>query len=357
MEFGGNVRHFLGLTIAVFAALFLFYLYRDDQQNLNTSSSLKIYATNSFIGSWGPGPELKDLFEKQTGLKVSFLEMGETSQTLQKLASDGVNSVGDLVLSLDQFDLIRQADKIKWVEFVGERDFELPTAISEWKNQSAFTAYNYAPIAFIARKDFHGELRSLSDILKPEYKGKISLQDPRTSSPGLQLLYWIMRTHSESEAIDFIRQLKLQAHSFSNSWSASYGLFKEKQSDMVLSYVTSPIYHLIEEKDGNYRSFEFSEGHPVQVEFAGIPESCKNCEAAKKFVNFLLTPAAQKIIMNKNYMLPVYRPAQDGTAFDTIKVFRNLMASGNSKSQKIPTKTELQNWLNLWGEISRSESQ
>ena len=74
-------------------------------------------------------------------------------------------------------------------------------------------------------------------------------------------------------------------------------------------------------------------------------------------MNFLLTPAAQKIIMNKNYMLPVYRPAQDGTAFDTIKVFRNLMASGNSKAQKIPTKAELQNWLNLWGEISRSESQ
>jgi ABC-type thiamine transport system substrate-binding protein len=65
------------------------------------------------------------------------------------------------------------------IEFTGEKDYELPTAISEWKNQSAFTAYNYAPIAFIARKDFHGDLRSLNDILKPEFKGKISLQaDP-----------------------------------------------------------------------------------------------------------------------------------------------------------------------------------
>ncbi len=351
------MRHFLGLTIAIFASLFLFYLYRDDQQNLNTSSSLKIYATNSFIGSWGPGPELKDLFEKQTGLKVSYLEIGETSQTLQKLASDGVNSVGDLILSLDQFDIIRQSDKIKWVEYAGEKDYELPAAISDWKSQSAFTAYNYAPIAFIARKDFNGDLRSLNDILKPELKGKISLQDPRTSSPGLQLLYWIMRTRSENEAIEFIRQLKTQAHSFSNGWSASYGLFKEKQSDMVLSYATSPIYHLLEEKDANFQSFEFIEGHPLQVEFAGIPESCKNCEAAKKFVNFLLTPAAQKILMNKNYMLPVYRPTQDGTAFDTIKVFRNLTPNASHKTQKIPTKAELQNWLNLWGEISRSESQ
>lgn len=343
------MKHFLGLTAAIFSALFLFYLYRDDQQNINTSSSLKIYATNSFLGSWGPGPELKDLFEKQTGLKVSFLEMSDTSQTLQKLANDGVNSVGDLILSLDQFDIIRQADKIKWVDFNGEKDYELPPQISEWKTQSAFTAYNYAPMAFVARKDLAVDLRSLNDILKPELKGKISLQDPRTSSPGLQLLYWIMRTRPENEAIEFIKKLKSQAHSFSNSWSASYGLFKEKQSELVLSYVTSPIYHLLEEKDGNYKSFEFSDGHPVQIEFAGIPETCKNCEAAKKFVNFLLTPVAQKILMNKNYMLPVYRPAQDGTAFDTIKIVRKI--------NKIPTKNELQNWINLWTEISRSESQ
>lgn len=351
------MRHFLALVIAVFGGLSLFYLYREDQQNLASSSSLKVFASSSFIGSWGPGPELKEQFEKQTGLKVSFIEMGETSIAMQKLANDGANSVADLFLSLDQFDLIRFADQVKWLSYKPDVEFELPPPINGWKNDEFFTAYNYSPIAFVSRSDLKTSVNKLDDLLKPELKGKISLQDPRTSSPGLQLLFWIMRTKSEESAVEFLHALKSQAHSFSNSWSASYGLFKEKQSDLVLSYATSPIYHLIEEKDSNFKSYEFSDGHPIQVEFAAIPETCRNCEAAKKFITFLLSAQAQKVIMNKNYMLPVNRSVQEGTAFDTIKLPRNLKAHQASANPIKATKSELQSWLNLWSEISRSESQ
>ena len=159
-----------------------------------------------------------------------------------------------------------------------------------------------------------------------------------------------MQTKSEEEAVQFFKKMNQQAHSYSAGWSAAYGLFTNKQADLVLSYATSPIYHLVEEKNSNFKSYEFQEGHPVQIEFAGVPETCQNCEAAIKFVQFMQTTEAQKIIMAKNYMLPIYKPAQEATAFDTIKIYKLL-------SKPLPSKEELQRWLNLWAELRKTEGQ
>ena len=44
-------------------------------------------------------------------------------------------------------------------------------------------------------------------------------------------------------------------------WSEAYGLFLEGEADMVLSYTTSPAYHLIAEEDAGYTAAAFDEGH------------------------------------------------------------------------------------------------
>ena len=38
---------------------------------------------------------------------------------------------------------------------------------------------------------------------------------------------------------------------------------------MVLSYSTSPAYHMIAEGKENYKAVQFEEGHYVQIEVAG----------------------------------------------------------------------------------------
>ncbi len=342
------MKHFLFLVASVFSGLIIVFLYRDDSTASKEGSVLKIYASDSFLAKWGPGPKLKEIFEKQTGQKITFIEMTDPSLTFQKMNFDGASAIGDVVTSLDQYDLIRSKDKVKWKKLSSEIDSRVIADVPNANIFENFVAYNWAPIAFVSRTDLNANVQSLDDLLKPELKNKIALEDPRTSSPGLQFLVWVMQTKTEAEAIQFFKKMNQQAHSYSAGWSAAYGLFTNKQADIVLSYVTSPIYHLIEEKNSNYKSLEFSDGHPAQIEFAGVPESCQNCEAAIKFVQFMQTPEAQKIIMSKNYMLPMYKPAQDATAFDTIKIYKLL-------SKPMPTKEELQRWLNIWSEIRKSE--
>jgi len=42
---------------------------------------------------------------------------------------------------------------------------------------------------------------------------------------------------------------------------------------MVLSYTTSPAYHIIAEQDRRFAAARFSEGHYQQIEVAGLVKS------------------------------------------------------------------------------------
>jgi thiamine transport system substrate-binding protein len=94
---------------------------------------------------------------------------------------------------------------------------------------------------------------------------------------------------------------------------------------------------------------KFKEPHPLQFEFAGIPEFCKNCDLAEQFVNLMLSKEGQKIIMEKNYMFPVMRGVREKTPFDIgsdVPIIQDF---------KIPTLAEIEGWLKKWSEIRRSE--
>ncbi|MEM7645770.1 MAG: thiamine ABC transporter substrate-binding protein, partial [Pseudomonadota bacterium] len=161
--------------------------------------------------------------------------------------------------------------------------------------------------------------QSLDDLLDPIYRGKLILQDPRMSSPGLQFLFWVLASKGEEEGFRYLRKLKDSIQLMTPSWSSSYSLFKMQDSSLVFSYFSSPNYHRLEENDPSYMAAPFKHPHPVQVEYLGIPEGCGNCENAKTFAAFLMESYSQKILMTKNYMFPVYDDGFESEAFQLPK--------------------------------------
>lgn len=342
------MKHFIAFVVLVFGALAAFYYNHGDQVKNIEDKKIHVYASSSFIAKWGPGPQLKELFEKQNIFKVEFVEISDMAMAIQKINFENDASVADVVLGIDQFDVTRVANKIKWRDIERNSDVKFVESLGPAAAEKTFVPYDWAPMTFVARKSLKTSVSSLKDLLAPELKNKIALQDPRTSSPGLQFLAWVFENKSGDEAIKYLKAMSKQAHSFSPSWSASYGLFKNNQSDLVFSYVTSPVYHLVEDKDDSFLSIETTEPLAVQVEFAGIPQTCKNCEAAEMFVNFMLSPEAQKIIMQKNYMLPVIAHVKEATAFDALKVYKTLPI-------KFYEQSKLDKWINTWAEIRKNE--
>ncbi len=343
------MKQFVIFIGSIFLILTAIYLNTDQTKAAPSSSTIKVYASSSFISKWGPGQTLAELFEKQNGVKVDFIESSDVAMTLQKISFEGKNAIGDVVVGLDQFDISRTAKKIKWVDLKSEKLSDYAVEIKAVSSEKRFLPYDWAPMAFVRRDSSVLSIDSLDDLLKPDLKSKIALQDPRTSSPGLQFLVWIFETKGLLEGKEFLKKINSQVHSYSAGWSTAYGLFKTKQAELVFSYMTSPVYHLVEEKDSAYASLEFKEPHPLQVEFAGVPETCRRCELAVKFVQFLQTPEAQKIIMNKNYMLPITPITKESTPFDAVKIYK-------TKAFKIYDKNQLDDWIQIWSEIRKNES-
>lgn len=91
-------------------------------------------------------------------------------------------------------------------------------------------------------------------------------------------------------------------------WSESYGLFLEGEADMVLSYTTSPAYHLIAEDDASKIATPFSEGHYMQIEVAGKIATTDQPELADQFLQFMVTDAFQSVIPTTNWMYPAVTP-------------------------------------------------
>ena len=73
---------------------------------------------------------------------------------------------------------------------------------------------------------------------------------------------------------------------------------------MVLSYTTSPAYHLIAEQDARFAAARFSEGHYQQIEVAGLVRGSRQKQLARDFLEFMLSDDFQSIIPTTNWMYP-----------------------------------------------------
>lgn len=317
------MKHFLGFLAFVFAGLSLaLFLRSSDHPGREDRPVVRVFAPKSFVTT-GPGRWLKQIFEKDNNCRVEFIDGADSATLFQRLKSE--SRIGaDLVIGLDQFDLDFAAAEFEWRRpEISTQDFD--EVVRPALLRPEFIPYDWSVLAFVLRPSQVDPLpRRLEDLLSPHWKGQISIPDPRTSSVGLQFFNWLVQTRGETGGFAYLRALDKQMKNFPMSWAMAWGLFMKGQVKAVFSYSTSPVFNLLEEKDMDVVAVEFEEGHPIQVEYAAIPSVCKNCGLAEKFLQLMLSPEGQKIIMEKNYMFPVLRDVKEGTAFANVPPLRTL---------------------------------
>lgn len=264
--------------------------------------TLTVYTYDSFASEWGPGPAIKTAFEKECDCELNFVALEDGVSLLNRLRMEGKNSKADVILGLDNNLLKAAADTGLFAPHqINTAGLTLPGG---W-NDATFLPYDYGYFAFVYNKDtLKNPPTSLDELINTDRPLKVIYQDPRTSTPGLGLLLWMQKVYGD-KASDAWQKLAHKTVTVTKGWSEAYGLFLKGEADLVLSYTTSPAYHIIEEKKTHYAAASFKEGHYMQVEVAGQLASSKQPELAKRFMHFILTPAFQSVIPTTNWMYPV----------------------------------------------------
>ncbi|EOK5763299.1 thiamine ABC transporter substrate binding subunit [Vibrio vulnificus] len=269
---------------------------------LAADKTLTIYTYDSFASDWGPGPTVEKAFEAQCGCDVNFVALDDGVSILNRLRLEGSNTKADIVLGLDN-NLMAEAKATGLLapHQVNTQALSLPNG---WADDT-FIPYDYGYFAFVYNKDkLANPPKSLKELVESRDDLKVIYQDPRTSTPGQGLMLWMKSVYGD-DVTGAWQQLAKKTVTVTKGWSEAYSMFLKGESDMVLSYTTSPAYHLIAENDAQFAAADFSEGHYMQVEVAAKVKSSSNQALADQFMRFILSDEFQGAMPTGNWMYPV----------------------------------------------------
>jgi thiamine transport system substrate-binding protein len=270
------------------------------------------------------GPSIRILTYSSLGSKGGFLEsVKEEFKTVSQCSIEIETTLGaaqvlsyldepkqrdriDLVMGVDQLLFERAKSAFYLADPPATHPKEMVLPVLKEHAQPGFIPVDYGALSFIYRKaDLKGKTlpTNLSDLLKPEFKHKWIVQDPRASSPGM--LFFLF---ADSTLVR-IKDMKKQWATLAPSWDASYKMFLAHDSSMVWSYLTSLAYHASKGELDQYGYLDFKEGLPLQIEGMAVLNRVGNPYTAnpclEKWVQFILKPETQSKLVAKQFMMPV----------------------------------------------------
>ncbi|MBS1961283.1 MAG: extracellular solute-binding protein [Bdellovibrionales bacterium] len=351
-------RGFLALGIAVGLAV---------APSRASGGDLVVYTYDTLSAKDGLGSLVAAAFKKKTGTAVKFVSVGDSGQLLSRVQLDGERkkATAHLVLGMDQnlFPRLREflepLDPVKDVPFMKYVDREYWLA-------DGFIPFDYGILAFIAdtkklsADDFP---KKWKDLTKGRFKKSLLLEDPRTSSPGLGFVWGSMHAAAEAEGeafppvsttednpatpkktrdrfTEFWSDLKSQWVTLAPGWGAAYGMFTKGEAPLVWSYVTSEAYHRMKGAEGDrerYRAVVFEDGHPVQVEGAGLLKNAPGGAAMRKraieFLELLVSEEIQRQVPETQWMMPTRLGSKVPAAFQALPTVKRRFPLSATKEK------------------------
>ncbi len=257
-------------------------------------------------------------FEKQNNVKINFLLSGDVGSALNRAVLTKESPLADVFYGVDNTFLSRALQEGIFEPYNSPVLSDIPDQFKLDPNNQALpvdfgdVCINYDK-AYFEQKGL-AVPQSLTDLVKPEYKGLLVVENPATSSPGLAFLLASIADFGPENYLDFWKALRANEVVVANDWSTAYytnfsGSSGKGEQPLVVSYGSSPIAELI------FASQPLDEPPTAsivskntcfrQIEFVGILKGTPNRELAEKWVDFMLGVPFQEDIPMQMFVYPV----------------------------------------------------
>lgn len=268
-----------------------------------------VYAYDSFASQWGPGPHAVEEFEQKTGIPVRLISAGDAGQVLQRAVLEKDQPRADVIIGIDNNSLTRALDEGILQPYRSQEIDAVPQSL-HLDDQYRLLPFDHGYFSIIYDTSVIDDPpRSLEDLTDERFADSLILMDPRTSSPGLGFLFWTIAVYGD-EYLSYWERLKGSILTVTDGWDTGYGLFIQGEAPLVLSYTTSPPYHVEYEGTARYQAAMFEEGHYAQIEGIGLLAGASNTEEGKLFIDYILSRSFQEVIPLTNWMYPVREDAE-----------------------------------------------
>ena len=278
----------------------------DDQPE--SSTDVVLVTHDSFVL---PKPLIAQ-FERQSGYHLVVHAAGDGGTLTNKLVLTQGNPTGDVAFGVDNTFASRALD----ADVFARSDVQLPAGARQYVvpgddgrlapidngnvcvniDTGWFTDHDVAPP------------RSLDDLVKPAYDGLTAVPGATTSSTGLAFLLATIGKYGDGWS-SWWEKLVDNGATITDGWTQAYETdFTQGgghgHDPIVVSYDSSPAFTVPKGGDTSTTKALLDTCFR-QVEYAGVLTGAANPDGAKAFVQFLLSPAAQKALPDAMYVFPV----------------------------------------------------
>jgi thiamine transport system substrate-binding protein len=316
-----------------------------------TPQTLIVMTHDSFSAS----QSVIDDFEKANNARLQFIESGDAGTALNKAILAKNNPFADVFYGVDNTFLSRALSEGIFIPYDSPLLSQIPSQYKLDPQNRALpvdwgdVCVDY-DIAYFTQHNLQPP-QTLADLVKPEYKDLMVVENPATSSPGLSFLLATIGNFGTQNYLGFWNGLVSNNVLVVNDWNtAFYTDFTVSGGDrpIVVSYNSDPAFEVISSTTPETApriGVIASDGSCFQqIEFVGILNGTKNLALAEKWVDFMLSPTFQEDMPTQMYVFPVNPNASLGSTFEKYLVIPKNPAYVSPADIAANRET----WINTW---------
>jgi len=260
-------------------------------------------------------------FEQENNVKMAFLKSGDTGTALNKAILSAGDPLADVFYGVDNTFLSRALDEGIFETYqsplldVIPDEYELDSSYQALPVDFGDVCLNY-DIAYLTERNL-APPANLEDLLKPEYKGMLVVENPATSSPGLAFLLATIGHFGPDGYLDYWQGLVENDLLVVNDWEVAYYTEFSRAGGtrpIVVSYGSSPAFEVIYAEtpleDAPTGAVTADESCFRQIEYVGILKGTANRDLAQKWVDFMLSTPFQEDMPLQMFVFPVNSQAE-----------------------------------------------
>lgn len=298
-------------------------------------------------------------FEEAHNAKVEFVKSGDAGEVVNRAILTKNAPVADLLYGVDNTFLSRALAEGVFDPYPSPRLANIADAF-QFDPSNSVTPIDFGDVCINYDIAYFNENnlpvpQSLDDLIKPEYRNLLVVENPRTSSPGLAFLIATVVKYGGGFT-SYWETLRGNGVVVADSWETAYYTYFSGSSGrgpqpMVVSYATSPAAEVVFADppiDTAPTGSITSAGSCFrQIEFAGILKGSPHRDLAQKFIDFMLSPTFQNDLPLQMFVYPV---VDDAVIPDVFQTFAPQVESPASLSPDQIAQNREQ-WIRLWEDI------
>jgi thiamine transport system substrate-binding protein len=315
------------------------------------SNTVRLLAYDSFT----PPKEVWDEFTKQTGITVEVLPKGDTGTMLNTAIIAKDNQIADVIWGIDSTFLSRAltADILRPH---GLTDLTIDASLQPSQGAEVLVPVDQSEVCVNAdtRVIPDAATLTLQDLTKPELKGKLVVQNPASSAPGMAFLLATIGAFGENGWQNYWEKLADNdvkvVNGWEEAWNTEFSGAGSGTRPLVVSYSNSPAAFVAFGADPAATEAPIAvleQSCIAVVEYAGLLGKADN-PAATKVLEFLLSETFQsELALN----LFVY-PARSGVALPELYARLGIAPASNPfriDADRVQAMRDV--WVDEWTEI------